>query len=413
MPILSTILAAIGSLFSTASAAATGAAATVGAAVANTAVGSAAISSMGAVGSAVGTVAAAASNVPVIGSAAGAIAATTGTAAGAAAVGTITTTGVIGAASGMSGIAKLSEADDIKDAAMSRYSLEKERAESAEKSANSMLECLGKEKLSIWDSFERFSTMYTKIQNPPQMEGSAAEESLALTPDELDNIRAVAISAKEMLISGLGSAAAGQLIGFAASGSLASTITAASTGTAISSLSGVAKKNAILAALGGGTLDLGGAGIAGGTAVSGGLAFAPMLMVGGLALNEKASQALEQAKDISSEVDTAISQLEAAESNSEKVRQLAERIDKELVAVKRVYLELLEEMEAIVGRNTAYDKFSYKEKRTLEKTVLSLKILKTLSMQNILDPTQDCKVLDAEVNKALQNSREIMDAITA
>ncbi|MBR1690639.1 MAG: hypothetical protein IJ713_07685 [Oscillibacter sp.] len=39
--------------------------------------------------------------------------------------------------------------------------------------------------------------------------------------------------------------------------------------------------------LGGGSLTAGGAGMAGGTAALGGLLFAPMIMVGGIALNSK------------------------------------------------------------------------------------------------------------------------------
>ena len=197
----------------------------------------------------------------------------TGTAAGATAVGTIATTGAIGIAAGASGAAKLSEANNIKEEAMENYRSAKKSFDTEQNLTNSALKELGEEKLKIWESFDRFSTMYSKIQNPPTMTGTVDSESLSLTIDELNNIKVVAIGAKELLSGGFASVGAGNLIGLATSGGIVSTITAASTGTAITSLSGAAATNATLAALGGGSLAAGGAGMAGGAAVLGGLTF--------------------------------------------------------------------------------------------------------------------------------------------
>lgn len=396
--------AAVGGAAAAGAAAVGGAAAAAGTAIASSAVGSAAIGAMSAVGGAVGTAAAAASSVPVIGAAAGTISTiATGTAAGAAAVGTVATTGVIGAATGISGAAKLSEASDIKDEALASYRSEKRHFEAVQEETNSMLKSLGEDKLKIWESFERFSVMYSKIKNPPVMDGAVKEESLSLDPDELDHIRAVAASAKDILSGGITGIAAGGLVSCATLGGVAGTVFA-STGTAISTLSGAAATNATLAALGGGSLAAGGAGMAGGVAVLGGLTVAPMLMVGGIMLNSKGSQALETANDIKRESRRAVEKMEDSEIELNKVRILAEKIQKELKILNTFYGRFMERMEDIVLQKTDYRKFSYEEKRTLEKTVLSLKLLKQLSMQNILDPEHQNTVLTSEVDQTLQAS---------
>lgn len=46
--------------------------------------------------------------------------------------------------------------------------------------------------------------------------------------------------------------------------------------------------------------------------------------------------------------------------------------------------------------------FTYEEKKSLEKTVLALKLLKQLSMQNILDPQKENVILIEDVNRALE-----------
>lgn len=385
-----------------------GAATTVGTAVAGSAVGTAAVGAMTAVGTGVGAVASAASALPVVGAAAGTVATITGGATGAAAVGTIATTGAIGAVGGISGAAKLSEASDIKDTALARYNSAKTQLEKEQEKTNSALKNLGADKLRIWKSFERFSAMYSKIQNPPTMDGQVDEESLALSPDELDQIKAVAISARDMLAGGVASVAAGNLISFAATGGIVGAAQA-STGIALSALHGAAATNATLAALGGGSLAAGGAGMAGGAAVMSGLTVAPMLMVGGIMLNGKGSKALENAKDVKSEADKAVKKMKESKAELEKVRGLSEKIQEELSCLNGIYDRLMNRMETVVSRETDYRKFSLEEKRTLEKTILALKLLKQLSMQNILDPKKENTILTMEVNNTLQyvrNSRE-------
>lgn len=382
--------------------AAVGAATAVGTAAASTAVGGAAIGAMEAVGGAVAGIAGASSSIPGIGLAAAEVAKVAGTQAGAAALGTITTTGTVGAVSSVSGAAQISEASNIKNAALVQYDKQKEKFEKVQENTNSKLKQLGEEKLKIWESFERFSIMYSKIQNPPKMNGKFEEESLSLKPDELDNIKAVAIKAKELLSGGMASVGVGNVIGIATSGGLMSSVTMASTGTAISTLSGAAATNATMAALGGGSLAAGGAGMAGGAAIMSGLTFAPMLMAGGILLHGKGKKALSDAKDIQHEVDKAVISMEEAIKELKKVEELSVSIRLELDKLREIYIDNIEYMENLVKRKADYLEFDMTDRRMLEKTVLSLKLLKQLSMQNILDPQKENTVLEREVRDTLQ-----------
>lgn len=379
-----------------------GAATTIGTAVASSAVGTAAVGTMTAVGTGVGVIAGAASSLPVVGAAAGTVATITGGATGAAAVGAITTAGAIGTMSGISGAKKLSKAGNIKDEALSKFDSEREQFEKEQKTTNSALKKLGTDKLKIWQSFERFSIVYSKIKNPPIMNGRIGEESLTFSSDELNQVKAVAIGAKDLLSGGISSIAAGDLISFAATGGLVGAAQA-STGIAVSSLSGAAATNAAMAALGGGSLAAGGAGMAGGAAVMGGLTVAPMLMVGGIMLNGKGNKALKTAKDIRTESNQAVEKMQESRKELSKVRSLANRIRTELACLSKIYDSYISQLEAIVSKNANYKKFSAEEKRALEKTILALKLLKQLSMQNILDPQKKNTILKEEVDNTLRN----------
>ena len=379
--------------------AATGAVAAAGTAIASTAVGGAATSAMAAVGTGVAAVAGAGGLTSV--------AAIAGTSAGAAALGTVTTTGAVGLASAVSGAKKLSEASSIKESAQRKYDAQKEQLDAVQEHTNHALKELGTEKLKIWESFDRFVVMYSQLHNPPVMEGDVDNEELTLSIDDLNNIKAVAISVKDLLASGTGSVAAGGLIGLATSGGLASTITLASTGTAMSTLSGAAATNATLAAFGGGSLAAGGAGIAGGTAILGGLTFAPMLMVGGIALHHKANESLESAKGIEREANSAIDKMEEAQKELNKVKELSNEILCELQKLNEKYIHFISAMEEVVTRTTDYKSFSYDEKKLLEKTVLSLKLIKRVSMQNILDSDNENLILKSEVYAVLSDSEKL------
>lgn len=390
--------AAITGAVGAAGAVVTGAVGAAGAAVASTAVGSAVVGAAGTVGAAVGTAAGAVGL--------SSVAAVAATEAGAAALGTIATSAAVGAASGVSGAKKLSDASKIKDEANYRYNSKREEFDSIEDSTNASLKKLGQLKVDIWKKFDKFVAVYEKIQNKPEISGDVTSESIKLTKDELKNIKGVALTVQDMLKTSAGAIGAGGLIGIATSGGLAGTITVASTGTAISTLSGAAATNATLAAFGGGSLASGGLGMAGGTAVLGGLTFAPMLVVGGIMVNSKGKASLNAANDISREVDSAVGKMNEAEKLLNKVKALSEDVYTELYKLFNIYKRLIFSMEKVVNIKTNYEDFTIEEQKLLEKTILSVILLKTLTMTDILDSKKNNNVLENSVKKAIKEVHE-------
>ncbi|WP_373897767.1 hypothetical protein ACER0A_011025 [Haloimpatiens sp. FM7315] len=390
--------AAVTGAVGAAGAAVTGAVGAAGAAVASTAVGSAVVGAVGTVGTAVGTAAGAAGL--------SSVAAVAATEAGAAALGTIATSAAVGVASSASGAKKLSDASKIKDEANYRYNSKRQEFDSIEESTNGSLKKLGQLKVDVWKKFDKFVAIYEKIQNKPEISGDVTSESIKLTKDELKNIKGVALTVQDMLKTSAGAIGAGGLIGIATSGGLASTITVASTGTAISTLSGAAATNASLAAFGGGSLASGGLGMAGGTAVLGGLTFAPMLVVGGIMVNAKGKASLNVANDISREVDSAVSKMNEAEKLLNKVKALSEDIYTELYKLFNIYKRLIFSMEKVVSIKTNYEDFTEAEQKLLEKTILSVLLLKTLTMTDILDSKKDNNVLEYSVKKTIKEVSE-------
>lgn len=403
--------AAAGTAAAGAAATAAGAVGAAGSAIAGTAVGGAATAAMSTVGAGVGAAAGALSSAPVIGTAAGTVSAMAGSTAGAATLGTITTAGAIGAANSISGAMKLSEAKDMHDEAMRKYNRKHEAFEKHEQRVNHALKELGEVKAPILSSYERFVTAYSKIQNKPKDKTFGIDvDLLSITPEKLDHLKAVAIGAKALLSGGIGSVAAGNLIGLATSGGLISGIATASTGTAISSLSGAAASNAILAALGGGTLQAGGAGVAGGAMAMGGLAFAPMLMVGGMMLNHKAKQAVENAEENLRQAEIAVEKMRKIEIEFDKLEKLSDCVKAELQEQFKVYEILVGELEMLVARCTDGRQYSREDWRIVEKSILSITWLCRLSEQDLLDKTkEDLVVLDHAAYDKISAAKQVRD----
>ena len=403
-----TAAAAVGTAATAAGAAAAGAVGAAGTAIAGTAVGSAATAAMGTVGAGIGAAAGALSSAPVIGAAAGTVSAMAGSSAGAAALGTVATTGVIGAANGVSGAVKLSEAKDIHDEAMRKYNKKHKTFEKREQEVNDTLKELGTVKAPILSHYERFVEAYSKIQNMPEDKTFNTDvELLTITPEKLDHLKAVAISAKALLSGGISSVAAGNLIGLATSGSLISGIATASTGTAISSLSGAAASNAILAALGGGTLQAGGAG---GTIAMGGLAFAPMLMIGGIMLNHKAKQAVENAEENLRQAENAVAKMQKIETEFDKLEKLSYCVKEELREQFKAYDVLVGNLEELVARCTDGSQYSRSDWNVVEKAILSITFLCRLCEQDLLDQTkEDLVVLDQDTYDQITAAKQVRD----
>lgn len=405
---------AIGVAAAGAATAAGAALATAGTAIAGTAVGGAAIGALGAVGTGVAGAATAigtATAGTALGAALTTVGAVAGTSTGAAALGAIATSSVVAAGNAASGAVKLSEAAGIKNDANARYTEKRDECGDIEDSTNLSLQNLGKLKLEIWNTFTRFTAMYEKVKNKPEFSGDASCERVTLPKDELANIRSIGLTVQDMLAGGIGSVSAGGLIGLATSSGLMSSITVASTGTAISSLSGAAAANATLAAFGGGALTAGGAGMAGGTIIMGGLTFAPMLMVGGIALNAHGKKNLKKAHEISAEANHAIENLEKVEVELQKVCTLSDQVYAELKKMQAVYLKFLSDAEELVCKKQDYLLFDDTEKKLFETAVLSLITVKSLSTQDILDQKDNGKVRTEEVSTAIEQTAKVRTSI--
>lgn len=138
-------------------------------------------------------------------------AAAAGTAAAAAGTAAVATAGATAAAAGLGvGVANAAGAVGLSTVA----------AVAGTTTGAAALEKLGKEKAKIWESFDRFVIMFSKIQKPPVMNANVDKESIALSAENLDNIKAVAVSVKELLSGGMGSVSAGGFIGMATSGGM-------------------------------------------------------------------------------------------------------------------------------------------------------------------------------------------------
>lgn len=271
-------------------------------AAAASAVGGAAVSTMAAVGTAVGTTASAVGL--------SSVAAATGTTAGAAAVGAIATSTAVGAQQAASAKKKLDKASGIKASAENSYNIAKTEFELKEQDVNTSIEKLSAKKKEVSEKLLAFNSILKKIENPSRLMVPIVKGEVCEKKDANINFTGYAIGATDWAEGLIKTYAGGQLAGVALGSVITSTITTAGTGAAISSLSGAAATNATMAALGGGTLASGGLGVAGGMMISSGLTFAPALAVGGLMLNSKAEDALEDARNLSDKVKTSVKQFD-------------------------------------------------------------------------------------------------------
>lgn len=391
---------AAGAAVATAGAAVAGAATTVGAAVASSAVGTAVAGGMAAVGTTVGAAAGAvgtATGVAAISS----VATVAGTATGAAAVGTIATAGAIGAATTGYGAKKMLEAKDIVDNAERKYKAKKSILDKEEKIANEALSYLGKLKLQIWGDFNEFYETIKKIKNCNIIEGDAKEESIVLTKEELDNLKAISFEATELLNASVGSLGAGALTGIAVYGGTMA-IGTASTGAAIAGLSGVAATNATLAALGGGSIAAGGLGMAGGTAVLSGLVAAPALAIGGIFLAFKGNSSVEKALEIESEADDAVEKLGTSIVFVKDLKDTVDNVYKELFLLNKNFQEYLANLKEIVVSKQDFSLFTQEERQVAQNLVLVVKILKNITTTDLLVKKGDEQLINKnEIEKVL------------
>lgn len=247
--------------------------------------------------------------------------------------------GAVGVAAGLSAKEQWEKAKDISDRATRRYDRAKSGFSALAESVQSEFENLGQTKIDIFHNqiahiVEVLSRVYNKSSSSQisGFENTLTAEDLKQLQHDLKELDALELT------RGAGTGlAAGALAAFGAYGSVGM-FAAASTGTAISSLAGAAATNATLAWLGGGSLAAGGFGMAGGAVVLGSIVAAPAILVAGVFMESKASEALTEAEAYAAKVDIEIVKIEQAmavleaiqlnaQEMSDTLGKLAERFD--------------------------------------------------------------------------------------
>ncbi|WP_137988409.1 hypothetical protein [Streptomyces vilmorinianum] len=180
-----------------------------------------------------------------------------------------------------------------------------------------------------------FVDVFSRLKNVDLAELVAIAEpaETELTDVEVRRIQLDAVNAVATLAGGVAVGAGAGAVTFAAVGAFA----AASTGTAISALSGAAATSATLAWLGGGSLTAGGGGVAAGTAVLTGIVALPVLLALGGFFEWKGRNDLREQRGVAAELNKLAAELRAREARveasgkrSRQVRQLLDRLRKEI-----------------------------------------------------------------------------------
>ncbi len=314
--------------------------------------------------------------------------------------------GLAGVKSGIEGGVKAKEASDVLKAAKTKQEWAVSKFESSNTYTTTIMDDLGKKELEILATFDDFSNIISKIQGRPSFK-EYSREGINISEYKAEELMKVSAGA-DILIGGIGGAAAGTAGGFAAAGATTSAVMAlgtASTGTAISSLSGVAATNATLAALGGGSIAAGGGGMALGSAVLGGATLGIGLLVGGKILkatgqklSEKADEAYMQAERTEREVGKVCRYLYDLGNTADMYLAVLEKVEKQ-------YLKRLTILDNIVHfyEKTEWSDFIDKEKIVTENTVLLVGLLYKMCKVNLViktdrdDGTNDVNSDEAEM----------------
>ncbi len=245
-------------------------------------------------------------------------------------------------------------------------------------------ENLGKLRLTIANTtIKKFLNLYKKLDELNINGISFDFVNIKLTPEEIQKMENISMTASEVLGAGFSSLATGALAGVGVYGSVMA-LGAASTGTAIATLSGAAATNATLAWLGGGAIAAGGGGMALGSVVLGGLVAGPAILVSGIFADNKAEEALTAARAFRDEVDVAceerenhIIQLKAIQVRCREIEKILEkiciRLNPYLIELESIVDGLLKNSELSEHKlNVIHNSFSLAKflKDTLEVNIL-------------------------------------------
>ncbi len=328
--------------------------------------------------------------------------------------------GIAGIGNGISGAAKLKEANDTMELAQNRHRRNIAKFEESSNTTNKTMDELGELELSILREFENFSDTIEKIQNRPQFK-NYTHNGISLPKYNKKELKKVSVGAG-VLLGGMGGAAVGTAGGFAAAGATSAAVMAlgtASTGTAIASLSGAAATNATLAALGGGAIAAGGGGIALGTSILGAATLGVGLLVGGFIFNATG-------KSLSDKADEAWCQMKRAEETINKscvyldeLRDIAIKYNESLVNVHEKYKNSFHYVSHVVNglHKTDWNDFSSKEKTATQNTVLLVGLLYRMCRVNLVKKSQNDEEMNeinkSEINKSMSESKEVLNSLVA
>lgn len=311
------------------------------------------------------------------------VATVAGTTAGATAVGTIATAGVVGITTTGIGAKKMLEAKEIVEKSEKKYKNKKAILDKEEIQTNESLNNLGVLKLQVWKGFDEFYDVITKIKNCNIIDVNAKDETLRISKEELDNLKAISFKASELLSASAGSLGAGALAGVVAYGGTM-VVGTASTGTAIAGLSGAAATNATLAAIGGDSIATGGLGIAGGTAVLGGLVAVPALAIGGIFIIFKGNSSIEKALEVEEKADAAVKQMTASIKLVKIIGSTVDTVSVELAQLNKNFKVKLNELGYIVSKKQDFRSFTMEEIKITETCILTFKIIKKLTTTDLI-----------------------------
>lgn len=325
-------------------------------------------------------------------------------------VGAAVLAGGVGVAAGVSAKGDFDEAESKNKEAKRTFrdaekSLKKQRRRTQEG-----LERLGRQKVQLHQNgLKPFVDTFSRIKNVEYTGLTFGEDMPAPEADILEMQRIV-LEMDEVVGESAKALGTGALAGLATYGSVG-LLGTASTGTAIGTLSGAAATNATLAWLGGGSLAAGGLGMAGGTAVLGGIVAAPVLLVGGLFLASKASEALADAKSNLKKAEASAEAMRTAEVAAQAIHQKADEVSKVLDVLQTDHLvDPLLNLTQLVSTNDDYHTYSKEQKHLVMRTAAVTKTAHVVAEAPLFD---EDGVVTKQIRKTLKKANKFLRTINA
>ena len=286
--------------------------------------------------------------------------------------------GIAGGGAAINGGVKMKKANDTMKNAQAQHEKNILRFEEKNRITTEAMDVLGQKELEILQSFEKFSSIFERIQNKPEFK-AYQKDGVEIPSYDAEDLKAVSVGAG-VLLGGLGGAALGTAGGFAAAGATTAAVMAfgtASTGTAIASLSGAAATNATLAALGGGAIAAGGGGIALGTTILGATTLGMGILIGGIIFNFTGQGLSKKADEAKSQMLKAQVEIDKICTYLDKLRLTEKKFEQALTDVNKVYQRYLAQLGnmVIIEGKTEWTEYTSQEKLIVENTVLLVNLL--------------------------------------